>query len=214
MAVTRILHRAGNFRDSLRLVTHPAVDAIEADIWVWNGRLVAHHDRPLGPLPFTFGRGGLHRRPNEIHLDELLATVKDEAGLYIDLRSQFGDPAPELIREVARVDDRSHLKVTCENWEIADRVRVWMPSLRVAYSVRSEEQMASYVADRREGLRPETAIVVRYTLIESADHVAELRELAGEVGVWTVDDVDQAIELVSWGVDELTSNSLTVLNAI
>ncbi len=214
MAVTRILHRAGNFRESLHLATHPGVDAIEADIWVWNGRLVAHHDRPIGPLPFTFGRDGLRRRRNEIQLDELLNVVKDHAGLYIDLRSLFGDPAPELVREVARVEDRSHLKVTCESWSIADRVRVWMPSLRVAYSVRSEEQMAEYVAERRAGTMAQTAIVVRHTLVESADHVAELRELAGEVGVWTIDDVDRAIELVSWGVDELTSNSLTVLNAI
>lgn len=214
MPVTRILHRAGNFRDSLGFVDHPAVDAIEADIWVWNGHLVAHHDRPLGPLPFTFGRSGLRRRPREIHLDELLSTVEDSAGLYIDLRSLWGDPSPELVRELARIEDRSHLKVTCESWKIADRLRVWMPSLRVAYSVRSEKQMASYVRERREGMRPETPIVARHTLVESAAHVAELRELAGEVGVWTIDDVDRAIELATWGVDELTSNSITVLNAI
>lgn len=214
MSVTRILHRAGNFRDSLRYVTHPGVDAIEADIWVWNGHLVAHHDRPLGPLPFTFGWDGFHRRPREIHLDELLATVQGHAGLYIDLRSLFGDPAPELVREVARLEDRSHVKVTCESWSIADRLRVWMPSLRVAYSVRSEKQLARYLKERRAGVMPQTAVVVRHTLIESPADLEELRELSGEVGVWTIDDIDRAIELASWGVDELTSNNLTVLNAI
>ena len=214
MAVTRILHRAGNFRDSLRYVAHPAVDAIEADLWVWNGHLVAHHDRPLGPLPFTFGRSGLRRRPREIHIDELLNTVEDYAGLYIDLRSFFNDPAPELVREVARVEDRSHLKVTCESWPIADRLRVWLPGLRVAYSVRTGEQLDEYISGRHADHLDPTPVVVRHTLIESPDRVAQLRDLAGEVGVWTIDDVDRAIELATWGVDEITSNSLTVLNAL
>ena len=48
MPLTRILHRAGNVQELLHLSSHPSVDALEADIWVMNGRLFAHHERPVG----------------------------------------------------------------------------------------------------------------------------------------------------------------------
>ena len=60
----------------------------------------------------------------------------------------------------------------------------------------------------------ETPASVRDSLLRSADDVDELRALCGRLAVWTVDDVDRALELVAWGVDELISNRMQVLNAV
>ena len=100
------------------------------------------------------------------------------------------------------------------NLRSADRVRAWAPGGRVGYSVRTERQLRAYLAGRETGVIPETAVAVRHTLLHTADEVAVLRERARRVNAWTVDDVDRAMQLVSWGVDEITSNHVTVLNAL
>lgn len=215
MPVTRVLHAAGNHRALHPLAGHPAVDAIEADIWVRAGRVVAHHERPLGAIPLMLHEGGFRLpRRNPVRLDELLLAIGGGAGLVLDVRSWFGDPAPDVARALLLLPDRSHLAVTCESWQVADRLRAWLPDMSVAYSVRSERQLRRYLGGRMDGSIPETPVTVRHTLLHSPREVASLRRHAGAVTVWTVDDVDRAIELSAWGVDGLVSNRLTVLNAV
>jgi hypothetical protein len=211
MRPTRILHRAGNFHDLLHLVGHPAVDAIEADIWVRNGRLFAHHERPIGRF-LLHPRSVLGRR--RVPLEVILEAVQGRCEFVVDLRSWFGDPAPDFARTLAlQLNDFSHIHVTCEDWRISDQLREWLPGLNVAYSVRSEAQLHRYVAGVDGGTIPRTPVTVRHTLLD-APTVRRLQERAGTVGAWTVDDVDRALELKSWGVDQVVSNYLVVLNAL
>ncbi|MGE3857842.1 MAG: glycerophosphodiester phosphodiesterase [Dehalococcoidia bacterium] len=219
MPVTRILHGAGNAATGdldqlLALARHPAVDAFEADVWVHGDGLRAHHERPLGPLPILVGPRGLRRRSNTLQLETVLAATSEDTGIVIDLRSWLGDPAPDLARALADEAVHARIRVTCEDWRIADRVRAWLPGVRVGYSVRTEAQLRAYLAGRDAGRIPETAVAVRHTLLHSADEVAVLRDRARRVNAWTVDDADRALELASWGVDEITSNLLTVLNTL
>jgi glycerophosphoryl diester phosphodiesterase len=215
MPVTRILHAAGNYRALHPLAEHPAVDAIEADVWVRSGRVVAHHERPLGAIPLMLHRRGLRPlRRNPVRLEELLEAVAGGASLVLDVRSWFGDPAPDVARELLAAPDRSHIFVTCESWGVADRLRAWLPDVHVAYSVRSERQLRTYVAGRLDGSTEVTGVAVRHTLLRSANEVESLRRLSGRVVAWTVDDVDRGLELVEWGLDGIVSNHLQVLNAV
>ena len=216
MHVTRTLHAAGNGRHLHHLAQHPAVDAIEADVWLRGRRLVAHHERPLGRLPLSLEAGRL--RPPVVHpveFEELLAAVEGGATLVLDLRSWFADPAPEVASLLLRLPQIERIAVTCEAWGVADRLRAWMPELRVAYSIRYERQLRQYIHGRIDGSIGETAVVVRHSLLH---HAAARSRRCGSaqsrVGAWTVDDVDRALELASWGVDEITSNSLSVLAAL
>ena len=213
MPVTRVLHGAGNDRALLAMAAHPAVDAIEADVWSFGGTILAHHNVRLGPLPLTVGRSGIARLGDAVTLDAIITAATGHADVILDLRSVFGDPSADLVRALGDAD-RSRIRVTCEDWVLADRVRAWAPDLGVAYSIRSEAQLRAYLAGRDAGRIAETAVVVRHTLLHSADEVAALRDRAGRVGAWTIDDTDRALELVDWGVDEVTSNRLSVLNAI
>jgi glycerophosphoryl diester phosphodiesterase len=213
--VTRILHRGGNLRRTFIAAEHPAVDALEADVWAHRGELYLHHDRPLGALPLLLRGPRPLRRPHDLAtLAELIEAVGDRVGLVLDLRSWFGDPAPDLARVLMTLEPREHVSVTCEAWPIADRLRAWLPGLAVGYSVRSERQLRHFTSERAAGTRPQTAVAIRHTLLETAHDVARVRAAAGHVTAWTVDDIDRALELTAWGVDAIVSNRLTVLNAI
>jgi hypothetical protein len=211
MPLQRILHRAGNDRALHALSHHPAVDAIEADIWSVGGHLVAHHERPLGRLPFGLHRRGVARLlPVPI---EALLELTEHAELVLDLRAWSGDPAPDLARLLEPLD-RSRMRVTCEDWHLAERVHAWLPDLDVAYSIRSEQQLRRYLAERDAERILQMPVVIRHTLLHTPDEVEALRLRAGDVGVWTVDDAARALDLKAWGVDRLTSNRITVLNAV
>ena len=209
---TRILHRAGNFHDLLHLAGHPSVDAFEADVWVVRGKLIAHHERPVGKWLLTppWVRG-----TDRVPLEVILEAVKNTSAFVVDLRSWVGDPAPDLARTLANsLDDFSHIYVTCESWVVADRLREWLPGLDVTYSVRSERQLHRYLREVDEGARAATPVTVRHTLIDDVVMLDAIRARAGRVGAWTVDDVERALELKRWGIDQIVSNQLQVLNAI
>jgi len=218
MPVLRILHRGGNLRQSLSLASHPAVDAIEADLWVRGDRLVAHHERPLGPLPFVLGSRGVRREDrNPVRLPEIVqaaGTTDSQTWVVLDLRSWLADPAPDLTRELLQLPSYEHVLVSCEVWAIADRLQAWVPDLRVAYSVRSEPQYRRFVEQGIEKGQQPVAVAIRESLLRSSEEVRALRRLASAVSVWTVDDVDRALELADWGVDAIASNHLAVLNAL
>ena len=218
MPVVRILHRGGNLRSLLPLATHPAIDAIEADILVRGDHIVAHHDRPLGPLPFTIGPEGLHREQNDrVHLPDILAAVgatDPHSGLVLDLRSWLADPAPDLARELLQLPSRSHVVVNCEVWSIADRLRAWVPDLCVAYSIRSEPQLRRFIARGIKDQPESVAVAVCGRLLHSTEEVSSLKRYARAVTAWTVDDPDRGLELADWGVDAVVSNHIAVLNAL
>src|ERR1700758_5037278 len=111
MPVTRVLHGAGNDRALLALAAHPAVDAIEADVWAYGSTILAHHNRRLGPLPFTIGRGGNAHLGDAVTLDAILEAAHGNADVVLDLRQAMpfgGDPAADLARAIDAAD-HSHI---------------------------------------------------------------------------------------------------------
>jgi hypothetical protein len=215
MGVTRILHAAGNYREKLTFAAHPEVDAIEADIWLRAGKVFVNHARPLGPLPYTISSVGIrHQELDCVDVEHLLDAVDGCAQLVLDLRSWVGDPAPDLVRILYPVPDRSHLLVCCESWPIADRLRAWMPDLRVAYSIRTERDLRRYIQGRIEGSLGETPVTVKHALLRAPRELEALQRWSGHVGVWTVDDHRRARELMDWGAQSVTSNHVEVLAAL
>jgi len=215
MPPIRILHRAGNDPELLHLASHPAVDAIEADVWASGGRFFAHHERPLGSLPLLLSSGGLSGRGGRVPLEAILDAVQGRCGFVIDLRSWFGDPSADLAKILLQQPSGYvHIDVSCESWRIADRLRAWLPDLDVAYSIRDERQLRAFLIDTPLGAAHPAAVTVRHTLLTTEGTVEALRARAGTVSAWTIDDVDRALQLKSWGVDRIVSNYLPVLNAL
>lgn len=215
MPALRILQGAGNACATLPLLTHEAVDGIEADVWVRAGEVFVHPARPLGPLPFTLARARLRRTEEErVEIAEVLAAVDGRARLLIQLRSTGGDPAPDLARVLYPLPDRSHLIVACEAWAVADRLRAWLPGLRIVYALESERVLRRYVQARMGGTLPATPVIVRAALLHTADEVESLWRRAGAVGVRGVDSPARARDLAAWGAELIVSPSLEVLAAL
>ena len=128
--------------------------------------------------------------------------------------SQYPSPAADAARALSGLSDRSRVTISCEHWPIADRMRAWLPGIGVAYSIGSKRELRRFIEGRRDGSLTQTPVSIRESLLRSADDVDQLRTLSGSLAVWTVDDVDRALELVALGVDKLISNRLQVLNAV
>lgn len=220
MPVFRTLHRAGNQRALFALAADSAVDAIEADAWMIGGRLFAHHERPVVGLKVLLHKRGL-RLPREpaIELPDLLEATAGRCGLVLDVRSWWNDSTPELAAALADVPAAAGVALTFESWDAADRARAWLPGHPVAYSVRSEGQLRRYVEARAQysldvAAPDAVALTIRHTLLHDGAEVEALRRFTPRIAVWTVDDVDRALELASWDVDEIVSNHLDVLRAL
>ena len=215
MTVTRTLHRGGNRRELFGLAADDAVDAIEADAWVIGGRIFAHHERPLhGTNVLVHNRGLRLPRGPAIELDDLLEATAGCCLLVLDVRSWWNDSTPELAALLSDAPPDARLALTFESWGAADRARAWLPVHAIAYSVRSETQLRRYIEERTQGRQDAVPLAARHTLLHDRAEVEALRRFTPRIAAWTVDDVSRALDLASWGVDEIVSNELEVLRAI
>ena len=215
MTVVRTLHRGGNSRDLFALAADDAVDAIEADAWVIGGRIFAHHERPLPGLKVLVHNRGLRRpRGPAIELDELLEATAGQCVLVLDVRSWWNDSTPELAALLADAPADARIALTFESWGAADRARAWLPAHSVAYSVRSEGQLRRYIEGRTRGAQDAVPLAARHTLLHDRAEVEALRRFTPRIAAWTVDDVGRALDLASWGVDEIVSNEIEVLRTL
>jgi hypothetical protein len=215
MTVTRTLHRAGNRRELFALAADESVDAIEADVWVIGGRMFAHHERPLHGLNVLVHNRGLRiPRGPAIEFDDLLEATAGRCVLVLDVRSWWNDSTPELAALVSDAPADARLALTFESWGAADRARAWLPVHSVAYSVRSERQLRRYIEARTQGRQDAVPLAARHTLLHDRADVEALRRFTPRIAAWTVDDVDRALDLASWGVDEIVSNEVAVLRAV
>jgi hypothetical protein len=213
--VLRILQDAGNRRATLPLVTHEAVDGIEADVWVQGGEVFVHPSHPLAPLPFTLRRGRPRRTDEDrVEIVEVLGAVDGRAQLLLNLRTTGGDAASDLARVLYPLPDRSHLILACEAWAVADRLRAWLPDTRVCTTLETERALRRYVQARMSGTLPELPVLVPAALLHTATEVESLRRRAGFVGVRDVDTVDRARDFAAWGVEFIVSPSLEVLASL
>src|SRR5262249_17310145 len=82
-----IAHRAGNSLDELRRAHATGGDLIEADVWMYHGRLEVRHLKTIGPLPVLWDRWELARGwTPRMNLASLLAALDPGAELMLDLK--------------------------------------------------------------------------------------------------------------------------------
>lgn len=215
MTVVRTLHGAGNVAAPTALLPEAPVDVLEADAWVIRGKIVLQHDRPVSAYPVGLHQRGVRFRAKPGSLEALLAAASGRV-VSLDMRSWLNDPAPDVFRAL---DDlaapmRASLRFTCESWSLAERLRAWLPDIPTAYSVRSEAQLRRFIEGRMADSISEVDVTLRHSLLHAPGEVEALRRFTPRIAVWTVDDLERARELASWGVDEVVSNRLEVLGGL
>lgn len=215
----RVLQCA-RFRDAIPLAVHPQVDAIEAPVTAVHGRVLdgapaqpaTRALRSLALRPWSRRDPRMHPMA-EVDFSALTQAVGDHALLLIDLHGD-GDPAPLIAAALAPLPDRSHVQITCEHREIAERVRAWLPDTRVSLRISSERGLRAYIEAHIRQQAPPLPVGIHHTLLHSALELQALRQHAPYVRAWGVTEPERARTLATWGVEAIASPALAVLQAV
>ena len=102
--------------------------------------------------------------------------------LILDVRSEGGDPAPEIARIVYPLHDRSRIVVACEERSLMDRLRAWQPDLPVAHALPTEGALRRYIQGRINGSLPPMPVIVPEALLHTPHELASLGARVALVG--------------------------------
>lgn len=203
-----IAHRAGNDLGAIAGASAHA-DVIEADVHLFRGRLEVRHAKTIGPLPVLWERWYLldHDTPRPV-LQDLLSTVERDVDLMLDLKG----PDPRLPRAVlcavsGWLTDGRRLVVSSRVWRTVDRLR-GVPGIATLHSAGSRRQLRALL--HRYGPGELEGISVDHRLL-SREIVSALRQRAGNVWTWPVNDLATACRLEEWGVTGFITDAPQVL---
>ncbi len=230
----RIAHGYANSRHYLALALEGPVDYVEADVWYQGGRVAVRHERRLGPLPLLFdekdkdhvghgpGRYGLtvgrwyvKLQIRTLYLEDILALARGRRRLLVDVKwspggrqSAFARALAQTVRLSGMADD---VTFCGQNWPVLQRLRVIDPGLRVYYSIGAQRHLPAFGhVPQDETLQ---GVCVHQSLL-NAQLIDILKRRGLAIWTWTVDDVEQARQLVAMGIDGIISNSLDVLETL
>jgi len=207
-----IAHAAGNSPADLQAALTSSPDLVEVDLWVHSGRFEARHERRVAGVPLLFEKWYLRFAPRHpFGLDDLIAAVAGRAGLFLDLKND-GEGAAILIRHaLAAAEVPPRIVASAQQWAILRAVARVVPELDLFYSVDVQAKLDLFLAVEERDTRPR-GISCNHELL-TRERVQELKRRDLAVVAWTVDDPERAAELVSWGVDGLTTGSLAALRS-
>lgn len=180
------------------------VQAIEADVHLYRGRLEVRHLKTLGPIPLLWDRWRLanpFRR--RLVLAELLAAVDGRTVLVLDLKGRD----PRLAKGVAealalRRLAGGHTTVCARHWPLLEEL-VGVRGLRLVHSVGSARQLRRLL--RRQRGRRLDGVAIHERLLDSRT-ARELHELADVILTWPVNTLERAQELIRLEVEGLISD--------
>jgi len=208
-----IAHGGGNTTASAHESLHAAADYLEVDLWLHKGRFEARHERRVRWLPILIEKWYLRRVPSaHFGLDELFQEAHGHgAGLFLDLKNGGPASAHALRRAIAAASPSMPIVASSQQWLALRAVREFVPQVEAFYSidVRAKLELLFSVMDRDN--RP-AGVSCRHTLL-SESIVRRLHDRGLAVVAWTVDDLERARELVSWGVDGLTTHRVAEMHA-
>lgn len=207
----RVAHRGGNNRRALRAAIDAGVDWLETDVWWHFGRVVARHDQALWRLPVTHHRWRVGVAPfPALELDELVDRLAGtRIRLLLDLKGS-DSRLPGAILDILRRRGAIGRAALCgQEWGPLDVARAREPGLIVFFSMGREDHVPAYLARLSAGSAPALTSISHRLL--TAERVARLKERGVSMIAWTVNDPGRAQQLVSWGVDGITSDSLRLL---
>ena len=199
-----VAHRAANTPATLR-AAQGAVDAVEADVHLFRGRLEVRHAKTVGPVPLLWERWYLLPRdtPRPLLGDLLAAAESLDTALMLDLKGPDPRMAGAVARAVAGWAGRRRLIVCSRIWRTVDLLRE-RADVRTLPSVGSPRELRAL--PRRYGTGTLGGVSVDHRLLTAAA-VAGLRERADDVWAWIVDDPDRARLLALWGATGFISDA-------
>lgn len=208
-----IAHRAGNNLHHLEEALAVGVDAIECDFWHAHGHLVLRHERKLPALPVFYDRWYLRFAMGELKLPELLREINHRADLFLDIKSatpRAADAVLELYHDNESMMPRT--LVSSREWKLLDRLAAEDTEMRMFYSVGTAAAIDTLLRRSAAGQRP-AGTSIRQTLL-TPDVIRRLHDAGLQAYAWTVNNPHRAAELLSWGVDGLIFDDMSLPAAL
>lgn len=200
-----IAHNAGDSLATTRQALRHGADIIDIDVVPLGDELYAGHSIPLrvvGPRVFRGPRVETVLRASS-EADAIALDLKDNSPRYVDR-------VIALLNSDAAVD--YEMMVSARDPETLRRLANEAPHAYRILSIGNQEQLdVLRASDDLAALID--GVGIRHTLLdrESAEW---LREQKLMVTAWTVNDVRRAAELIDLGVAAITTDNLTIIEAI
>jgi glycerophosphoryl diester phosphodiesterase len=209
-----IAHAAGNASGVAKDAIANGADLVEVDLWVHGNTMQARHERALYPLPVFFEKWYLRIAPRRpFDLTRLLTETAGDTPVFLDLKNGPGEVAARLIRRALNECGPGEVVfASSQLWHVLRAVRREAPQVALLYSVDVAAKLALFKSvARREPLA--RGLSCNERLLTRAI-VRDLKCLGILVVAWTVDDLDRVRELLSWGVDAITTHRVAETRAL
>ncbi|MBA4179769.1 MAG: hypothetical protein C0506_04200 [Anaerolinea sp.] len=208
--VLSIAHRAGNERSLLHAALAAGADVAEADVWPYRGRLEVRHLKTMGPVPLLWDRWKLASAwAPRLLIAQLLEQVPAGIGLMLDLKGHDRSGAQAVADAAGYLAYEHRLYVCARDWAMLEPFRE--TGAVVVHSAGRAGEVERLLPLIESGAC--SAVSVHQKLLTPA-LVARLRERLHTVMSWPVNDTERMRELVSWGVNGITTDSLEVVRAM
>ena len=208
-----IAHRAGNQLHRLGEAIAAGVDYVEADLWLYRGRLEVRHEKTAGPLPVLWDRWSL--KPSwtpRLSFEELLAALGDGGRLLLDLKGRDRELAEAVAKTLERAGAVDSVAFTSGTWWHLDRLSELLPGVPRFYTIGRRRRLAALRPRLERGEIAEVSIDSR---ILTAETVTELGRTGVETVItWAVETPERAREVLAWGVSGITSDTLALLVSV
>lgn len=206
-----IAHRAGNALASLRAAEDAGADLIEADVWLYRGRLEVRHLKTMGPIPLLWDRWRLASAGKpRLELSELLAAMRSAAEPILDLKGTDVRTAEAVLDIARRTLPARAFAVCSQQWQLLEPFQR-VPNVHVVYSVGNTEQLRKVV--RHLAGKDCAGISIDQGLLTPAT-VRALTAVAPVVMTWPVNSTARLSELLRWGVSGIISDNLLLLHRL
>jgi glycerophosphoryl diester phosphodiesterase len=208
-----VAHRAGNSLARAVDAVAAGADVLEADVWLYRGRLEVRHEKTLGPLPILWDRWSLSTGRQRLELETLLDAVDPDIELMPDLKGHAGSD-PAIAARIARTMDLHRparpFLVCSQNWQLLEAFRPF-PAALLIHSIGNQRQLASAWTLLERDDHEAVSIQVR---LLNADVVDSLKQRVGTVFTWPINDADQLQTVLDWGVDGVTTDRLAIVKQV
>ena len=199
-----IAHRAGNSRKLVRAALADSPDFLEVDLWLHRGRFEARHERAAYPLPLLVEKWYLSfvpRHPFSLH--DLLVEAGPTTGIFLDLKNGAGQAAALVRRSLDSAPGHPRVAASAQQWALLRALRAVCPEVDCLYSIDVLAKLDLFLSIADRDAIPH-GVSCKHTLL-SRPVVEQLHARGFAVVAWTVNDLDRARELTSWGVDGITT---------
>jgi hypothetical protein len=200
--VLTVAHNAGDNAATTRAATAHGAGAIEIDVWRDNQSLVARHNR-IFPVISSWLPGGSP-------LNQVWNSVGSRP-VVLDLKST----SPTALRMVTAEINRhpgSRVIVTTPSRTALEALRRDAPTVTRLLTVLNSGGLHRLLADPGP-LAVAQGVSIRQTLLTS-DVTSSLHNDHLLVQAWTVNTMARLNELSRWGVDGVTTDNLSILDAV